>query len=105
MKEVNEAEFEQIIAENRYVLIDFWSTWCGPCKMIAPVLDEIEKEYGDTIAFVKADIDKNDALAQKYGIFTIPNVCLFKDGKLADRVVGFKPKKDLLKFINKQIDK
>lgn len=105
MVEIGNQNFEETLKSGKYVLVDFWATWCGPCKMVAPVLEEAEAEYQGKVSFAKIDIDKNQETALKYGVFSIPNICLFKDGELVDRIVGFKQKKDIIKFIDKQLEK
>src|SRR5699024_1355241 len=83
------------------VLADFWAPWCGPCKMIAPVLEEIDDEMGDKVKIVKLDVDENQETAGQYGVMSIPTLLLFKDGKVVDQVVGFQPKEALVDLINK----
>ena len=70
------------------VLVDFWATWCGPCRAIAPHLDALAEEQGDKLAVVKLDVDRNQATAAKYGVSSIPTLLIFKDGKVVDKVVG-----------------
>ena len=83
------------------VLADFWATWCGPCKMIAPVLEEIDGEMSDKVKIVKLDVDENQETAGKFGVMSIPTLLLFKDGKVVDQAVGYQPKEALVEFINK----
>ncbi len=83
------------------VLVDFWAPWCGPCKMIAPVLEEIDKEVGNRVKIVKVNVDDNPQSAGQYGIMSIPTLLFFKDGNVVDKVVGFQPKGTLLNTINK----
>ncbi|MFC5542524.1 MAG: thioredoxin [Bacilli bacterium] len=82
------------------VLVDFWATWCGPCKMIAPVLEELDAEMGSEVKIVKVDVDNNPATAAEYQIMSIPSLLLFKDGQLVAKTVGFQPKEALVEFIN-----
>lgn len=101
MKEISATEFEQFLNSGEYLLVDFWAPWCGPCNTIGPVLEEIEPKYKQTIMFAKMNIDRNDEIATTYNVVSIPNLCVFKDGQLLERTVGFKSKKDITKFLDK----
>lgn len=85
------------------VLVDFWAPWCGPCKMIAPVLEDIDAEIGEKVKIVKVDVDENQESASKYGIMSIPTLLLLKDGEIVDKVIGFQPKEALQERIEKQL--
>jgi thioredoxin 1 len=85
------------------VLVDFWAPWCGPCKMIAPVLEEIDSEIGDKVKIVKLDVDDNQETAAKYGVMSIPTLLVLKNGEVVDKVVGFQPKEALSGVIEKHI--
>jgi len=78
------------------VLVDFWAPWCGPCKMIAPVLEEVSSELGDKLKIVKLDVDENPDTAAQFGVMSIPTLLVFKDGNKVDQFVGFQPKDALL---------
>jgi thioredoxin 1 len=83
------------------VLADFWAPWCGPCKMIAPVLEELDSEMGDKVKIVKLDVDDNQETAAKYGVMSIPTLLVFKNGEVVDKVVGFQPKDALASVLEK----
>ncbi|KGX91079.1 thioredoxin [Pontibacillus halophilus JSM 076056 = DSM 19796] len=83
------------------VLADLGAPWCGPCKMIAPVLEEMDAEMSDQVKIVKLDVDQNPETAQKFGVMSIPTLLFFKDGELVDQEVGFKPKEELENIVSK----
>ena len=89
---------EEVIKSDVPVLVDFWATWCGPCRMVAPIIAEIAEERKD-IKVGKINVDEEPALAAKYGIEAIPSVFLFKNGEVAAKSVGYRPKADLLKML------
>lgn len=85
------------------VLVDFWAPWCGPCKMIAPVLEELDAELGDKAKIVKVNVDENQETASKYGVMSIPTLYVLKDGEVVDKTVGFQPKEALAELVNKHL--
>lgn len=90
---VNDAEFGKTVLESSLpVLVDFWATWCGPCRMIAPSVEEIARDYSGRAVIVKVDTDANPQTPMKYGVMGIPTLIIFKDGQEADRIVGAVPK-------------
>jgi thioredoxin 1 len=94
---LNDGNFEEEVTRSaKPVLVDFWAEWCGPCKLIAPLLDEIAKEKGDAVKVAKVDVDQNQSLSARYNIRAIPTLLFFKDGQLRDQVTGMTSKKDLL---------
>lgn len=94
---VTDATFaDEVLGSSKPVLVDFWATWCGPCKMVAPVLEEIADEHGDKLTIAKMDIDANPAIPRDYQILSIPTLILFQDGKPVKQIVGAKPKAALL---------
>ncbi|GAA3997411.1 thioredoxin [Allokutzneria multivorans] len=97
---VTEATFaDEVLKSSKPVLVDFWATWCGPCKMVAPVLEEIASEKADQLTIAKLDIDANAGIARDYQIMSVPTLILFKDGEPVQTIVGAKPKAALLKEI------
>ena len=84
-------------------LLDVWATWCGPCKMIAPVVEELSEEFADKVEFFKADADENPALTKKLRVMSIPNIVLFKEGKVAARHVGFQSAEELRSWFEENI--
>lgn len=106
VKYVNAEALEELIsASDKPVFCDFWASWCGPCRMLAPVFEELSDKYEDKAVFAKIDIDEEDseAAAIKYGITSIPNVIAFKGGKPVDNSLGFKPQAVLEEFIEKNL--
>jgi thioredoxin 1 len=97
--EVNDSNFDEVVIKSeKPVVVDFWAEWCGPCRMIAPIIEEISNEYSGKALVVKCDVDNSPGVALKYNIRNIPTILFFKDGKIADKQVGAVPKNS---FVNK----
>ncbi len=104
IKHITDANFEtEVLQSKKAVLVDFWAEWCGPCKMIAPVLDEISGPYADKLQITKLNVDENRDIPAKFGIRGIPTLMLFKDGQLAATKVGALGKAQLTAFLDQQL--
>ncbi len=102
--EVSDASFStDVLSSNKPVLVDFWATWCGPCKMVAPVLEEIAAEQSEQLTVAKLDVDANPETARDFQVVSIPTMILFKDGQPVKRIVGAKGKAALLRELSDQV--
>lgn len=102
VKKISEKEFHEVNMQGVSV-VDFSATWCGPCQMLAPVLEEVSEELDGQAAFYKVDVDENPGIAQKYQITNIPALILFKNGEAVERQIGFQPKDSIKSFVQKHI--
>lgn len=87
------------------VVVDFFATWCGPCRMLGPVLEQVQEELGKKVKIVKLDVDEGEKTARKFGIMSVPSLVIFKDGQEVDMLVGFRPKEQLVEYLNDLIQK
>jgi thioredoxin 1 len=98
---VTDANFEETLKKNKLVFVDFWANWCGPCRALAPTVVELAKEYSGKILIGKLDVDENPATAQRFQVFSIPTMIIFKNGLEAERLVGLCPKNKITETLNK----
>ena len=104
VKQISDSEFEgTVLQSNTPVFVDFWAPWCGPCRIIAPAIDDLAPGYDGKIAFTKMNVDENPMVAQKYQVTSIPTLMIFKNGQVADRLIGALPKTELQKFIDRNL--
>lgn len=101
MNQINSSDFQKEVLDSSIpVLVDFFAEWCGPCKMQAPVLEELSKTWSDKVKIVKVDVDQNNSLAGQYGVMSIPTLIVFKNGKPENQMIGFQPKERLETLFN-----
>lgn len=101
---IDDKNFEQLVLNSEMpVLVDFWATWCKPCLMVAPIIEELAEEYSGKVAFGKVNVDQNPKIASKYSIMSIPTMLIFKKGEPVSQIVGFKPKQELRRSLDTAI--
>jgi thioredoxin 1 len=103
--EVSDQTFASVVESARAgtVLVDFWAPWCGPCKALAPVLDEIENEMGNKLKIVKVNVDRNPQSASRFGVMSIPTLMVFKNGEMAAKMTGMQPKEQLMEWVKEYL--
>lgn len=99
----NENFEKEVISSKKPILVDFWASWCGPCQMIAPIVEEISNELSERIEVGKLNVDEQPEIAIKYDVMSIPTLILFKDGKVVNTIIGYHSKEEILEFINSRI--
>lgn len=100
---INSSEFSALLQEDKLLVVDFFATWCGPCKKLSPTLDEVSEELGEQVNIVKVDVDESEDLAMDYGIRSVPTVLFFKNGQQVDKFVGALPKSEIVAKIQAQL--
>jgi thioredoxin 1 len=103
IQHVTDADFETTIGAGKPVLVDFWAPWCGPCRIIGPIVEELAPSYQGRAIIAKMNVDDNPGVSQRFGVTSIPTLMMFKDGKLVDRAVGAMPRGELQKFIDRNL--
>ena len=103
VQQVTDATFEATVKAGKPVLVDFWAPWCGPCRIIGPIVEELAPTYQGKAVITKMNVDENPMVAQRFGVTSIPTLMMFKDGKLVDRMVGAAPKNALQQFIDRNL--
>jgi thioredoxin 1 len=104
IKEIGDLNFsDEVEKESGVTVIDFWASWCGPCRMIGPIVEELSEELGEKVKFAKVNVDDNPNVSQKYRIASIPTIMVFKGGNVVETIVGFRPKQDLKSTIERHI--
>ncbi|HEY83345.1 MAG TPA: thioredoxin [Dehalococcoidia bacterium] len=99
--EVSDDNFDQVVLQSdKPVLVDFWAAWCGPCRMVAPIVEELAEEYEGRVTVAKVDVDQNRKTASRYGVMSIPTLLIFKNGAPVSNIVGFRPKADLKRSLD-----
>ncbi len=102
--DVTDGTFEtEVLKSDKPVLVDFWAPWCGPCRMVEPVVEELSEEYGSKVKFLKLNTDHNNNTAATYGIRAIPTLLMFKGGQVVEQIIGFRPQGDLKRVIDKAL--
>jgi|SRR5579859_1452837 len=103
VQQVTDQDFDKVVQGGKPVLVDFWAPWCGPCRIIGPIVEELAPSYEGKAVIAKMNVDDNPGIAQRLGVTSIPTLMMFKNGKLVDRVVGAMPKSELQKFIDRNL--
>jgi thioredoxin 1 len=103
VQQIGDADFDNVLNGGKPVFVDFWAPWCGPCRIVGPIVEELAPTYDGRAVIAKVNVDDNPLVAQRYGVTSIPTLMMFKEGKLVDRVVGAQPKGALQQFIDRNL--
>ncbi|MFP5247939.1 MAG: thioredoxin [Thermoanaerobaculia bacterium] len=103
VQQISDAEFDKVVNGGQPVFVDFWAPWCGPCRIVGPIIEELAPSYEGKAVIAKVNVDDNPIVAQRFGVTSIPTLMMFKNGKLVDRIVGAAPKPALQQFIDRNL--
>ncbi len=104
VESISDQDFQKVVLEaDKPVVVDFWAPWCGPCRMVSPIVEELSNDYGEKVRFAKMNTDDNETTSTQFGIWSIPTLIIFKDGKEVNRLVGFAPKEQLKRQIDRSL--
>lgn len=103
VSQTTDQTFAADVEQGGLVLVDFWAPWCGPCRMVAPVLDQLAEEFAGKVKIVKLNVDENPETSSRFGVMSIPTLLLFKDGQVVDKIVGYQPKENFVNMLNKHL--
>lgn len=103
VRQITDTEFDALVNSGKPLFIDFWAPWCGPCRIIGPIVEELAPSYEGKAVIAKMNVDENQVVPQKFGVTSIPTLLMFKNGKLVDRAIGAMPKGQLQQFIDKNL--
>ncbi|MGH9456402.1 MAG: thioredoxin [Thermoanaerobaculia bacterium] len=104
VKQINESEFQQtVLQSDKPVFVDFWAPWCGPCRIVGPIIEELAPTYDGKMVVTKMNVDESPAVAQQYGVTSIPTLMIFKGGEVVDRAIGAMPRSELQRFMDRNV--
>jgi thioredoxin 1 len=103
VQQIGDADFDNVLNAGKPVFVDFWAPWCGPCRIVGPIIEELAPTYDGKAVIAKLNVDDNPVVAQRFGVTSIPTMMMFKDGKLVDRIVGAAPRGALQQFIDRNL--
>jgi thioredoxin 1 len=103
VQQIGDADFDNVLNGGKPVFVDFWAPWCGPCRIVGPIIEELAPSYDGKAVIAKLNVDDNPVVAQRFGVTSIPTMMMFKDGKLVDRIVGAAPRGALQQFIDRNL--
>lgn len=97
-------EFQEFVKDNQTIFVDFWASWCGPCRMVSPIVDQVAEEYKGKLPVLKVEVEDQREITDKFGILSVPTLAVIEDGEIVDSITGFQPKEKIIEFIEGHID-